>query len=63
LGFVALLGWPYWFGVAIMAALLAYEHLLVRPDDLSKLDVAFFDINGYISVVIFLTTAAAVLIS
>jgi 4-hydroxybenzoate polyprenyltransferase len=63
LGFVALLGWPYWFGVAIMAALLAYEHLLVRPDDLSNLDLAFFNINGYISVIIFLATAVAVIIA
>jgi 4-hydroxybenzoate polyprenyltransferase len=62
LGFVALLGWPYWFGVAIMAALLAYEHLLVTPDDLSNLDLAFFNINGYISVIIFFATAAAVFI-
>ena len=63
LGFVALLGWPYWFGVAIMAALLAYEHLLVRPDDLSNLDLAFFNINGYISVIIFLATAGAIIIA
>lgn len=63
LGFVTLLGWPYWFGVAIMAALLAYEHLLVEPDDLSNLDLAFFNINGYISVIIFLATAVAVIIA
>jgi len=41
----------YWLGVAIAAALLAYEHSLVHPDDLSRLDTAFFTMNGVISVV------------
>jgi 4-hydroxybenzoate polyprenyltransferase len=41
----------YWVGVAITAGLLAYEHSLVRPDDLSRLDTAFFTMNGVISVV------------
>lgn len=36
-------------GVGLIAALLAYEHALVRPGDLSKLDRAFFDLNGYVS--------------
>ena len=40
----------YWLGVACVAALLAYEHLLVRPDDLRRLDAAFFTMNGVISV-------------
>jgi 4-hydroxybenzoate polyprenyltransferase len=51
---VAGLGLPvgalYWLGVAVVAALLAYEHALVRPDDLSRLDTAFFTMNGVISV-------------
>ena len=41
----------YWLGVAAVAALLLYEHLLVRPDDLRRLDAAFFTVNGVISVV------------
>jgi 4-hydroxybenzoate polyprenyltransferase len=41
-------GW-YLAGVAAIAALLAYEHALLAPDDLSKLDVAFFNVNGTIS--------------
>ena len=41
----------YWIGVAAVAALLAYEHSLVRPDDLRRLDTAFFTMNGVISVV------------
>ncbi|MGH2536282.1 MAG: UbiA-like polyprenyltransferase [Candidatus Promineifilaceae bacterium] len=62
LGLAVGLGWPYWLGLAIMGALLAYEHTLVRPDDLSKLGVAFFNVNGYISVAIFLATLTAVLL-
>jgi 4-hydroxybenzoate polyprenyltransferase len=41
----------YWLGVAAVATLLVYEHLLVRPDDLRRLDAAFFTMNGVISVV------------
>jgi 4-hydroxybenzoate polyprenyltransferase len=47
------LGWLYWLGVAAVAVLLAYEHSLVRPDDLRRLDAAFFTVNGAISVVFF----------
>src|SRR5438270_798345 len=44
------LGWLYWLGVAAVAVLLAYEHSLVRPDDLRRLDAAFFTMNGVISI-------------
>ena len=50
------LGGIYLFGVAVVAAMLLYEHSLVKPDDLSKLDMAFFNMNGYISVTIFFFT-------
>src|SRR4051794_13635568 len=40
----------YWIGVAAVAALLAYEHALVRPNNLRRLDAAFFSMNGVISV-------------
>jgi 4-hydroxybenzoate polyprenyltransferase len=43
-------GTLYWIGVAVVAALLVYEHLLVKPDDLRRLDAAFFTMNGVISV-------------
>jgi 4-hydroxybenzoate polyprenyltransferase len=46
-------GVAYWLGVAAVAALLLYEHLLVRPGDLRRLDVAFFTMNGVISAVFF----------
>jgi 4-hydroxybenzoate polyprenyltransferase len=49
----------YLLGVAVVAALLAYEHSLVRADDLSRVDLAFFTLNGWISVLYFLATAAA----
>jgi 4-hydroxybenzoate polyprenyltransferase len=48
------LGWPYWLGVVVAAGLLAWEHTLVRPDDLSRIDVAFFNINSSISITLFL---------
>jgi 4-hydroxybenzoate polyprenyltransferase len=43
-------GWLYWVGVACVALLLAYEHSLVRPGDLRRLDAAFFTMNGVIAV-------------
>ena len=45
--------WWYWAGVAAVGALLAYEHTLVRPDDLRRLDAAFFTMNGVISIAFF----------
>jgi 4-hydroxybenzoate polyprenyltransferase len=44
------LGWVYLAGVTAVAALLVYEHWLVRPDDLSRVNQAFFHVNGVISV-------------
>jgi 4-hydroxybenzoate polyprenyltransferase len=44
-------GVAYWLGVVAVAALLAYEHSLVRPGDLRRLDAAFFTVNGIISIV------------
>ncbi|NCP03166.1 MAG: UbiA family prenyltransferase [Deltaproteobacteria bacterium] len=56
------LGWIYFVGVLVVAALLLYEHSLVTPDDLSKLNAAFFNMNGYISVTIFLFTLTDALV-
>jgi 4-hydroxybenzoate polyprenyltransferase len=47
------LGSLYWLGVVAVAGLLAYEHALVRPGDLRRLNAAFFTMNGIISVVFF----------
>jgi 4-hydroxybenzoate polyprenyltransferase len=51
----------YWLGVVAVAVLLAYEHAIVRPDDLRRLDAAFFTVNGVISVVFFAFVALDVL--
>jgi 4-hydroxybenzoate polyprenyltransferase len=55
LGVLTGLGWPYWLGLVLVAALLAWEHLLVHPDDLSRINLAFFNINSYISITLFLS--------
>jgi 4-hydroxybenzoate polyprenyltransferase len=47
------LGWAYWAGWLVVTALLVYEHSLVSAGDLSRLDLAFFNVNGYISVITF----------
>ncbi|MGE5238560.1 MAG: UbiA-like polyprenyltransferase [Chloroflexota bacterium] len=55
------LGAPYWAGMLVVGGLFLYEHSLVRHDDLSKLDVAFFNMNGYISIAVFVSALLAVL--
>ena len=52
----------YWAGVAATAGLLVYEHSLVKPDDLRRLDAAFFTLNGVISVVFFAFVTADVFV-
>ena len=47
------LGWIYWTGIAAVAMLLVYEHSLVRPDDLSRVNLAFFRVNAVISLGLF----------
>jgi len=53
------LPWPAWAGIAVVASLLGYEHSLVKADDLSRLDAAFFTVNGYISMLFLLFWGAA----
>jgi 4-hydroxybenzoate polyprenyltransferase len=62
LAFAAQLGVPYLLGLMVVIALLIWEHAIVTPDDLSRLDKAFFTLNGYVSVVFFLGTLADVLL-
>ena len=50
--FIPALGWVYFLGVILTAGLLFYKHSLVREDDLSLVNVAFFNINGIISVLL-----------
>jgi 4-hydroxybenzoate polyprenyltransferase len=56
------LGFIYLAGVALIAGILIWEHAIVRPNDLSRLDMAFFNLNGYVSVAFFVATLADVLI-
>ena len=56
------LGWLAWAGIAVVAALLIYEHSLVKHDDLSKINAAFFTVNGYISLLFLLFWGAAVVL-
>jgi 4-hydroxybenzoate polyprenyltransferase len=52
----------YWIGVAVVAGLLLYEHSLVSPSDWHRLDMAFFTLNGVISVTFFLFVLLDVLL-
>jgi 4-hydroxybenzoate polyprenyltransferase len=56
------LAWPAWVGIAVVTALLAYEHSLVKPNDLSKMNAAFFTVNGYISLLFLLFWGAAAVV-
>jgi 4-hydroxybenzoate polyprenyltransferase len=53
LPWVVALGWPYGVGLAAIAGVLAYEHRIVSADDLSRVNKAFFDLNGYVSILFF----------
>ncbi len=55
-GFLFNLSPFYWIGLFFVAALFFYEHSLVKKDDLSKLNMAFFNMNGYISMTVFVFT-------
>lgn len=55
-GLVLQLGWLYFAGLLLAVGLLFYQHHLVRPDDLSRAGVAFFNLNGTLSVVMFVCT-------
>ena len=56
------LGWIYYLGVAATAALLMYEHRLITPRDMSRINIAFFNVNSYIAAVLFLFTLLDALI-
>jgi len=53
-GYGAGLGWPYFAGVGVGAGIIAWEHQLVQPGDLPRLNAAFFTANGVVSIVVFL---------
>lgn len=62
LGLVVPLGWPFWVALVIVAGLLVYENSIVKPDDLSRINVAFFNINSYIAVTLFVGTFLALIL-
>ncbi|NCO33848.1 MAG: hypothetical protein AUJ92_18935 [Armatimonadetes bacterium CG2_30_59_28] len=62
-GIVAGLGFPFFLGTGIVALLLFLEHALVRADDLTRVNVAFFNVNGIVSGLVFVATALDLLIS
>lgn len=56
------LGWLYMLGVAATVGLLVYEHRLISPKDMSKINVAFFTVNSYIASVLFIFTLGDLLV-
>src|SRR5215470_8088536 len=60
--FLSGLGWIAFAGIAIVAGILYWEHRLVTPQDLSRINVAFFNLNGYVSILLLLTFAGDILI-
>ena len=62
-GWLGGLAWPYWLGLAVVCALLVYEHRLVSPADLRRLDLAFFNMNGYISLVMLAAVALGIFVT
>ncbi|NVB41958.1 UbiA family prenyltransferase [Pseudenhygromyxa sp. WMMC2535] len=56
------LGWAHLVGMLAVAAILVYEHWIVRPSDLSRIDKAFFDLNGWISIAYFAALMVDVLV-
>lgn len=55
-GVSAGMGWIYWVGALAVAALIFYEHSLVSPDDIARVNIAFFHVNAVISIGLFCFT-------
>ncbi|MCX8028295.1 MAG: putative 4-hydroxybenzoate polyprenyltransferase [Thermodesulfovibrionales bacterium] len=60
-GIVFNLSTLYWIGMVVVLLLFVYEHSLVKKDDLSRLNLAFFNMNGYISIIVFLSTSLSLM--
>jgi len=56
------LGWAYLTGVSAVAALLIYEHSIVRPDDLTRVNVAFFHVNAVVGMGLFVVSSIDLLV-
>jgi 4-hydroxybenzoate polyprenyltransferase len=61
-GLAAGLAWPYYLAALITAGMLIYEHRLVSPDDLTRVNVAFFNMNSYIAITLFIGTFVALVV-
>jgi 4-hydroxybenzoate polyprenyltransferase len=57
-GYLVGAGWPYYVGVAVAAALLAYENAIISADDMSRVNAAFFNVNGLVAVVVLVGVVA-----
>lgn len=62
-GLMTSLGWPYYVGIVLTAAALFYQHLVVNPRDLSRIQLSFFTLNGLISLTLFAATWLALVLS
>jgi 4-hydroxybenzoate polyprenyltransferase len=62
LGWLTGLGLAYWAGWLAVVGLLVYEHSLVRPGNLARLDLAFFNVNGYIALIVLASVVAGLYI-
>jgi 4-hydroxybenzoate polyprenyltransferase len=57
------LGWPALVGVILVGMLLVYQHTLVTAKDLSRMNAAFFTTNAFVSVILFISFGAAVIVA
>jgi 4-hydroxybenzoate polyprenyltransferase len=56
------LGWLWWIGLALTAAAFGYEHAIVKPSDLSRVNRAFFTVNGFVGIGLFVFALADLLV-
>ena len=61
-GVVMSLAWPFYVGVVAAAGLLVYRHTLVSPEDTSRMGIAFMRVNAYVSTLVLVATAAALMV-
>ncbi|MBV1852007.1 menaquinone biosynthesis prenyltransferase MqnP [Catellatospora tritici] len=57
------LGWPWWIGLALTAGAFAYQHIIVTPTDLSKVNRAFFTANGFVGIALFAFAMLALIVA
>jgi 4-hydroxybenzoate polyprenyltransferase len=62
-GISAEMGTIYWIGWLAVIAVLAWEHRIVSPNDLSRINRAFFDLNAYVSIAFFCATVADLVVA